>query len=122
MRNPEVRTDQNTLRHVMRSLGIKENDVRKAEAWAAEKAGRARLMIVGDEPGSLGSVLTLKGLIMGITGKRLMWCALAAAKLLQPDGFDLEEPTRRAEQQIGRIEVERIQAAQQVFARTVASQ
>ena len=72
----EIKADQDTLRDVMRTLGVEESKVRKAGAWAAEKVGRARLIIAGDEPGSLGLVLTLEGLIMGVTGKKLMWaCA-----------------------------------------------
>src|SRR5947207_259131 len=74
----EIKADQDTLRDVMRTLGIEESKVRQAGAWAAEKVGRARLMIAGDEQGSLGLVLTLEGLIMGVTGKKLLWRALAA--------------------------------------------
>src|SRR5215469_15688122 len=59
----EIKADQGRLRDVMRTLGIEESKVRKAGAWAAEKVGRARLIIAGDEPGSLGLVLTLEGLI-----------------------------------------------------------
>jgi threonine aldolase len=51
-----------------------------------------------------------------------MWRALAAANLAQLDGYDFDELQRRAEQQIERIEVERIRAAQQAFAGTVSSQ
>jgi hypothetical protein len=118
----EVRADQNTLRNMMDSFGIKKSNVRKAAAWAAEKVGRARLMIAGDEPGSLGLMLTLEGLILGIVGKKLLWRTLAAANLPQLSGYDLEELQHRAEQQIERIEAERIRAVQQVFARTIASQ
>ena len=107
---------------VLRSLRIEESDVRKAGAWVAEKAGRARLMIAGDEPGSLGLVLTLEGLIMGVTGKKLMWRALAAANLPQLNGYDFEELQRRAEQQIERIEAERIRAVLEAFAGTNGSQ
>lgn len=112
----EVRADQSTLRDVMHSLGIEESTLRKAGAWAAEKAGRARVIIAGDEPGSLGLVLTLEGLIMGIIGKRLMWRTLAVAKFPQPAGCDFEKLQRRAEQQVERIEAERIRAVQQAFA------
>ena len=78
----EIKADQDTLRDVMRTLGVEESKVRQAAAWAAEKVGRARLMIAGDEQGSLGFVLTLEGLIMGVTGKKLLWHALAAAVVL----------------------------------------
>src|SRR5678815_3481995 len=100
----EIKADQDTLRDVMRTLGVEESKMRQAGAWAAEKVGRARLMIAGDERGSLGLVLTLEGLIMGVTGKKLMWRSLAAAKLPELHGYNFDEPQRRAEQQIERIE------------------
>jgi len=118
----DIRADQDTLRDLMHGLAIDESNVRKAVAWAAEKAGRARLTIAGYEPGSLGLVLTLEGLIMGVTGKKLMWRGLAAVNLRQLGGYDFKELERRAEQQIERIEIERVRAAQQAFADTVASQ
>src|SRR4029453_2389077 len=82
----EIKADQDMLRDVMRNLGVEESKMRQAGAWAAEKIGRARLIIAGDEPGSLGLVLTLEGLIMGVTGKKLMWRALATTKLSQLNG------------------------------------
>lgn len=115
----EIEADQKTLRDVMRVLGIEESKMRKAGAWAAEKVGRARLMIAGDEPGRLGLVLTLEGLIMGIAGKKLMWRALAAAKVPGLNGYHLEHLQRRAEQQIEAIENERISAVREAFAGTV---
>lgn len=115
----EIRADQDTLRDVMRNLGVEESKVRQTGAWAAEKVGRARLMIAGDEQGSLGLVLTLEGLIMGVTGKKLMWRSLAAAKLPRLKSYNFEEPQRRAEQQIERIEAERIRAVSQAFAENI---
>ena len=47
----EIKADQETLRGIMRTLAVEESKVRKAGAWAAEKLGRARLIIVGDDPG-----------------------------------------------------------------------
>jgi len=108
------------LRDLMHRLAIDESNVRKAGAWAAEKAGRVRLTIAGYEPGSLGLVMTLEGLIMGVTGKKLMWRVLAARNLPQLSGYDFKKLERRAEQQIERIEVERIRAAQQAFVGTVS--
>src|SRR4030095_4730518 len=99
----------------MRALGIEESKMRQAGAWVAEKVGRARLIIAGDEPGSLGLVLTLEGLIMGVFGKKLMWRALAAAKLPELNGYNFDELQRRAEQQIQKIGAERIRAARQAF-------
>ena len=112
----EIRADQNVLRNLVHRLGLGESSLRKAGAWAAEKIGRVRLMIAGGEQGSLGLVLTLEGLIMGIVGKKLLWRSLAAANLAELDGYDFRELERRAEQQIDRIEAERIRAAKLVFA------
>ena len=118
----EIKADQDVLRDVMRSLGVEESKVRKAGAWAAEKLGRARLIIAGDEPGSLGLVLTLEGIIMGVTGKKLMWRALAAANLPQLGDYDFDELQRRTEQQIERIEAERMRAVPEAFTGTNSSQ
>jgi hypothetical protein len=117
----EIKADQDTLREVMQALGVEESKVRKAGAWAAEKVGRARLIIAGDEPGSLGLVLTLEGLIMGVTGKKGLWRALSAAKLPRLKSYNFEQLQHRAEQQIERIEAERISAVRQVFAEAIRS-
>jgi hypothetical protein len=63
----------------------------------------------------------LEGLIMGVTGKKLMWGALAAAKLPRLTSCNFEELQRRAEQQSERIEVERISAVRQAFAGVIRS-
>jgi hypothetical protein len=112
----EIKVDQDTLRDVMRTLGVEESKVRQAGAWVAEKVGRARLVIAGDEAGSLGLVLTLEGLLMGVTGKKLLWRALAAAKLPRLNSYNFEHLERRAEQQVERLEAERISAVRQTFA------
>ncbi len=117
----EIKADQDTLRDVMRTLGVEESKMRQAGAWAAEKVGGARLIIAGDEPGSLGLVLTLEGLIMGVTGKKHMWRALAAAKLPRLNRYNFEELQRRAEQQVERIEAERISAVREAFAGAIGS-
>jgi hypothetical protein len=115
----EIKADQDRLRDLMRCLGVKESKVRHVGAWVAEKFGRARIVIAGDRPGSLGLVLTLEGLIMGITGKQLLWCSLDAANLPKTQGFDFKELQRRAEEQIERTEAERIWAAERAFANPV---
>jgi hypothetical protein len=118
----EIKADQDKLRDVMRSLEIEESKVRQAGAWAAEKLGRARLIIAGDESGRLGLVLTLEGLIVGVTGKKLLWRGLAATNFPQLSGYDFEELQRRAEQQIERIEAERMRAVPEAFTGTNSSQ
>jgi hypothetical protein len=117
----EIQADQKTLRDVMDSLGIQESSLRKAGAWAAEKVGRTRLLIAGDEAGGHGLILTFEGLIMGIVGKKLLWRTLAVANVPQLSGYDFAELQRRAEQQIDRLEAERIRAVRQAFAGASAS-
>jgi len=117
----EIKTDQNKLRDVMRTLGVEESKMRQASAWAAEKVGRARLIIAGDEQGSLGLVLTLEGLIMGVTGKKLLWVSLAAAKLPRLNSYNFEQLQSRAERQVERIEAERISAVRQAFTGAIRS-
>jgi hypothetical protein len=112
----EIKADQDMLHDVMRTLSIEESKMRQAGAWVAEKVGRARLIIAGDEPGSLGLVLTLEGLIMGVTGKKGLWRTLATAKLPRLSSYNFEQLQRRAEQQVERIEGERIAAVRQAFA------
>ena len=121
-REREIKADQDVLRSVMSSLSVEESKVRQVSAWAAEKLGRARLIVAGDEAGSLGLVLTLEGIIMGVTGKKLMWRALDAANLPQLSGYDFEELQRRAEQQIQPLEAERLRAVSEVFAGTNPSE
>src|SRR5262245_57129399 len=117
----EIKEDQDMLRDVMRTLGVQESKVRKAGAWAAEKIGRARMIFGGDEPDSLGLVLTLEGLSMGVTGKKLLWRSLVAAKLARLHSYDFEQLQRRAEQQVAQIEVERISAIRRAFAGATCS-
>jgi hypothetical protein len=111
----EIKADQDRLRDLMRCLGVEESKVRQAGAWAAEKLGLARFVIAGGEPGGLGLVLVLEGLIIGITGKQLLWRALDAANLPKAEGFDFKELQRRAQEQIERTEAERIRAAGRAF-------
>src|SRR5215831_8593041 len=118
----EIREDQDTLRDVMRTLGVEESKVRKAGAWAAEKIGRARMIFGGDQPDSLGLVLTLEGLIMGVTGKKLLWASLDAAKLARLDTYNFEQLQRRAEQQVAQIEAEHITAIRRAFAGATRSE
>ena len=53
-----------------------------------------------------------------VTGKKLLWRALAVANLPQLNGYDFEELQRHARQQIERIEAERIRAVRDALAGT----
>jgi hypothetical protein len=118
----EIKADQDKLCDIMRCLRVEESKVRQAGAWVAEKVGRARLKIAGDDPDGLGLVLTLEGLIMGIVGKKHLWCGLAGANLPRLSRYDFEELQHRAEKQVERIEAERMRAVLDTFAATTGSE
>jgi hypothetical protein len=111
----QIGADQDTLRDMMRRLGIEESKVRQAGAWAGEKLCRAVFTIAGNESGGLGLLLALEGLIMGVTGKRLLWRALAAANLPKLEKFDFEKLQRRAEEQLKRAKAEQIRCARRAL-------
>jgi hypothetical protein len=109
----EVHADQTRLQELMQALGTKESTVRPVGAWMAEKFSRARFAAAGDQTGGLGIVLVLETLVMGITGKKLLWRALATADL--PQVVDFVELEKRADEQIARVEVERMRAVREAF-------
>jgi hypothetical protein len=111
----EVDADQTTLQELMHALGTKKSTVRPVGAWVAEKFSRARFAAAGDQTGGLGIVLVLETLAMGITGKKLLWHGLATANLPQPDGIDFVELEKRADEQIARVEVERMRTVREAF-------
>ena len=111
----EIRADQDKLREAMRRLSIEQSNMRQAGAWIAEKIGRARLMVAGDKAAELGLVLTLEGLIIGVQGKKLMWRALTTVNPPELKDFDFDELQNRAQQQMERMDAERLRAAQHVF-------
>ena len=111
----DIEGDQATLRELMRALGTKESSIRPAGAWAAEKFSRVRFAVAGDEIGGLGLVLALETIVMGITGKKLLWRALAASDLPNKSNIDFVEMEQRAEEQIARVELERVRAAREAL-------
>ncbi len=111
----EIEADQKTLRELMRTLGTKESSIRPAGAWVAEKFSRARLAIAGEEIGGLGLVLALETVVVGITGKKLLWRALAASDLPRKANIDFVKMEKRADEQIARVELERMRAAREAF-------
>ncbi len=111
----DIEADQKTLQKLMRAVGTKESSIRLAGAWIAEKFSRAPFTAAGDEMGGIGLVLALETMVMGITGKKLLWHALAAADLPTTGNIDFVELERRAEEQIARVEVERMRAAREAL-------
>jgi molybdopterin converting factor small subunit len=111
----EIATDQETLRTLIEKIGAQESSVRKAGAWLAEKVGRAKLRFSGEE--SIGLLQALETLVLGITGKQLLWRSLAAvsANIVELQGADFAELELRAKEQIDRLEFERLQLCHEVL-------
>jgi hypothetical protein len=115
----DITADQDVLRKVLRKFKTKESSIRKAGAWIAEKFGRAKIQAAGNKFGEMGLVQALEVLVLGITGKQLLWRALNAALGTSPllRGVDLSRLEERAIEQIERIETKRLEAARETFLR-----
>ena len=69
----EIVDERQTLRAVMRTLGIDASPLIPAGAWLLEKAGRLKLngQVRGHSP--LSPLVELEGLEAGVSGKRSLW-------------------------------------------------
>jgi len=114
----EIAADQDTLQDLIEKLGKKESVVRKAGAWVAEKLSRAKIRLSDSKEGQMGLLHALEGLVLGITGKRGLWIALAAAADTVPqlrEVVDYAELEKRAAEQCARVEAKRLEVAREVF-------
>lgn len=113
----EISADQGTLQDLIEKLGKEESPVRKAGAWVAEKFSRAKIRLSVSEEGKIGLFHALEGLVLGITGKRGLWTALAAAADTVPQlrELDYAHLEKRAAEQCGRVEAKRLEVAREVF-------
>jgi hypothetical protein len=104
----DLEADQDALERVLKNADVSESGLRHAAAWLLDKAGWAKIKLAGTEPTCLGMLQALEALLLGITGKRALWRALAVTSL--PGAF--AELERRAEDQIARVEERRLTVAQ----------
>jgi len=113
----EISADQDVLRDLLHTFEVKESAVRKAGAWIAEKVGRAKFDLDESQAGGVGLLEALEGLVLGITGKGLLWRALSVASENMPQlrGPDYAELARRAVAQRNRVEEKRLAAARRAF-------
>jgi hypothetical protein len=98
----EIEADRETLKRLMKRLGIDRGVVKPAVAWAAEKLGRLKLngQLTGYSP--LSRLVELELLSLGIAGKMQMWQALGNTFEESIAGFDFEHLAERAAAQRGR--------------------
>ena len=109
----EIEEDIASLRDIMARMGIEEDRVKQAGAWAAEKVGRLKLngQLLGYSP--LSRLVELEGLTLGVTGKVALWVVLNEHYGEDPRlaGVDLPALIARAKAQRGMLERMRRQAA-----------
>ncbi|HWM26016.1 MAG TPA: hypothetical protein VNP98_14455 [Chthoniobacterales bacterium] len=112
----EIEADQEVLKSLIASLGQDESTARKAGAWVMEKLSRAKIQPGEAAEGEMGLFLALEGLALGITGKRSLWRALAAASVTAPPlRLDYDELEKRATEQHDRVEAKRLAIAREIF-------
>lgn len=109
----KIREDQAVLEGLIERIGARQNPLKKAGAWLAEKVGRVKLAGT-EEPLALARMEVLETLAMGIQGKGALWRALraVAARHESLDGLDLDLLERRAAEQHDEIEAMRLEAAE----------
>ncbi len=117
---PEIETDQKTLESLIENIGADESTIKKAGAWVAEKVSRAKIRVSDSGDDQLGLLHALEALMLGITGKRALWTALAAAaeRVPQLRQLNYAKLEQRAVEQRNRVEEKRQEVARQVFSQT----
>jgi hypothetical protein len=113
----EIAADQSDLQRLIEKLNKKRNAIRKAGAWVAEKLSRAKIHPSESPEGQMGLYLALEGLVLGITGKSVLWRGLEAAAVSAPElrGLDYAQLQLRAKEQRDRVEAKRLELAPSVF-------
>lgn len=113
----DIEADRRELESLMGRLGVTESRTRKASAWLAEKFVQLKLRLDDPAGGALRLFESLETLSLGIEGKHGLWLALAAAAEEEPTlrVLDYELMSRRAEEQRGRVEVVRREAAKRAL-------
>lgn len=113
----EIEADRATLQDVMRRLGVGEDRLKVAVAWAAEKAGRLKLngSLLSYSP--LSRVVELEGLTVGVHGKIGLWQTLKrlSAEDARLAAFDFDELVKRGRNQLRRLERHRRKAGDIAF-------
>lgn len=109
----DIAEDQDTLKSMLQQVAGSESGLRKAAAWLTEKVSRARFAFDDSGGGELAQLEALEALALGIQGKLGLWRALGplAGRVPSWRGIDFGRLERRAQDQHGRVEATRIDAA-----------
>jgi len=107
----EIKEDRETLRQIAERAGASGTSIKELASWLGEKLSRMKL---GHDRGDgLATFEALEFLTVGIHGKWVLWCALAAAAPYDPrlDGVDFAKLADRAQKQHDRVDERRLEAA-----------
>ena len=115
----DIVADQDVLKKIVQRFNANESAIRKAGAWLVEKVARVKLAAAGQKKWQIGLVQALEVLVLGVSGKQLLWRALNAAIGSSPllRGIDLTKLEERAIEQIERLETKRLEVACEVLLR-----
>lgn len=116
----EITADQDVVRSLIQTFEGNESAVRKAGAWIAEKLSHVKFGLGEHDVNGTGLLQALEALVIGITGKQLLWRALssAAQRFPQLRGLDYAQLEERALAQRERVEEKRLAAARDAFRET----
>lgn len=113
----QIEQDRESLREIVRALGVRVDRLKIIGGWGAEKVGRLKLngRLLGYSP--LSRVIELEGLAVGVRGKLALWRSLQRLESEQPAlaSQDLSSLVARAEQQLEELEAHRLRAVDEAF-------
>ena len=107
----DIEFDRKELVSLMDRLGITQSRLRKASGWLAEQVAEVKFAM---EDENLRRLERFETLALGIQGKLSLWRALNASSSLDSRlaGLDYGRLEQRALDQLNRVEILRIKAAQ----------
>ncbi len=113
----EIAEDRRTLQAIMRDVGAEASRAKVAAGWALEKVRRLKPNGKLFEYTPLARLVELESLAIGISGKKAMWRALEniASHERRLAHHDFPALAERADDQLARVEVLRLDAARTAF-------
>lgn len=116
----DIQADKGVLDSLLETLGFERHTVKAAGTWVSEKLARVRFAAATRHGHELALLMEMEALHMGVSGKLSLWQCLQAAQPVSPQlgevAIDLNALMRRAQDQLARLEVERLRAAELAFA------
>lgn len=113
----DIEADGAVLAEVMAAVGTRQDPIKRATAWSAEKVGRLKLNGSLAGYSDLSRLEELEGLSLGVHGKLGLWdtLSLVAGSDRRLAGFEFSSLADRAKRQRAAIERFRLPAAARAF-------